>query len=95
MDNESLIGKILIFKTLGISKLQYLVSMALVPDKIIQQLQSIQKQFLWKSSTPKIKHSALIGDYKDGGLKNVDIETKLKALKLTWSDDDVMTTTIP
>ena len=26
----------------------------------------------------------MIGYYKDGGLKNVDIETKLKALKLTW-----------
>ena len=26
----------------------------------------------------------MIRDYKDGGLKNVDIETKLKALKLTW-----------
>ena len=26
----------------------------------------------------------MIGDHKDGGLKNVDIETKLKTLKLTW-----------
>ena len=84
MRGISLIGKILIFKTLGISKLQYIASMAQVPDKIIQQLKSIQKKFLWKSNTPKIKHSTLIGDYKDGGLKNVDIETKLKALKLTW-----------
>ena len=86
MRGISLIGKILIFKTLGISKLQYIASMAQVPDKIIQQLKSIQKKFLWKSTTPKIKHSTLIGDYKDGGggLKNVHIETKLKALKLTW-----------
>ena len=59
----SLIGKILIFKTLRISKLQYIASMAQVPDKIIQQLKSIQ----WKSSIPKIKHSTFIGDYKDGG----------------------------
>ena len=84
MRGISLIGKILIFKTLGISKLLYIASMAQVPDKIIQQLKSIQKKFLWKSNTPKIKHSTLIGDYKDGGLKNVAIETKLKALKLTW-----------
>ena len=84
MRGISLIGKILIFKTLGISKLQYIASMAQVPDKIIQQLKSIQKKFLWKSNTPKIKHSTFIGDYKDGGLKNVDIETNLKALKLIW-----------
>ena len=45
-----------------------------------------QKKFLWKSNTPKIKHSALIGDHKDGegGLRNVDSETQLIALKLTW-----------
>ena len=36
----SLIGKILIFKTFGISKLQCLAPMAQVPDKIIQQLKS-------------------------------------------------------
>ena len=80
----SLLGKIQIFKTLGISKIQYLASMSHVPDRIIQELKSIQSRFLWKSSTPKIKHSALIGDYAEGGLKNVDIGTKLKALKLTW-----------
>ena len=69
MRGISLIGKILIFKTLGISKLQYIASMAQVPDKIIQQQKSIQKKFLWKSNTPKIKHSTLIGDCKDGGVE--------------------------
>ena len=80
----SLLGKIQIFKTLGISKIQYLVSMSHVPDRIIEELKTIQSRFLWNSSTPKIKQSTLIGDYAEGGLKNVDINTKLKALKLTW-----------
>ena len=48
--------------------------MACVPKKIIGELES----------TVKIKHSTLIGDYKEGGIENVDIEAKLKALKLTW-----------
>ena len=69
MRRISLIEKILILKTLGISKLQYIASMAQVPNKIIQQLKSIKKKFLWKSNTPKIKHSTLIGDYKDGGVE--------------------------
>ena len=43
MKGISLVGKILIFKTLGTSKLQYIASMAQVPDKIIQQLTYIQK----------------------------------------------------
>ena len=57
--------------------------MAHVPKKIIGELEKLQEKFLWKSSTVKIKHSTLIGDYKEGGIKNVDIEAKLKALKLT------------
>ena len=80
----SLLGKIQIFKTLGISKIQYFASMSHVPDRIIEELKIIQSRFLWNPSTPKIKHSTLIGDYAEGGLKNVDINTKLKALKLTW-----------
>ena len=79
-----LLGKIQISKTLGISKIQYLASMSHVPDIIIQDLKSIQSRFLWNSSIPKIKHSTLIGDYAEGGLKNVVIHTKLKILNLTW-----------
>ena len=44
----------------------------------------MHKKFLWKNDIPKIKHSTLIADYSDRGLKDVDIDAKLKALKLTW-----------
>ena len=54
-----------------------------MPKKIIGELEKLQEKFLWKSSTVKIKHSALIGDYKDERIKKVDIEAKLKALKIT------------
>ena len=55
-----------------------------MPKKIIGELEKLQEKFLWKSSTVKMKHSTLIGDYKVEGIKNVDIEAKLKALELTW-----------
>ena len=42
--------------------------MSHVPDRIIQELKSIQNRFLWNSSTPKIKHSILIEDYAEEGL---------------------------
>ena len=32
----------------------------------------------------KIKHSTLIGNFENGGLKDIDIESKLKVLKLSW-----------
>ena len=31
-----------------------------------------------------LHHIVLIGEYYDGGLKDIDIEAKFKALKLTW-----------
>ena len=39
---------------------------------------------MWKGKRPKIKHSTLIGDYKEGGYKDVDIEVKIVALKIIW-----------
>ena len=80
----SLGGKALVFKTLGISKMQYLAQMTLIPKHTIQKLIDIQEKFLWKNGKPKIKHSTLTADYKDGGLKVVDIDSEFRALMLTW-----------
>ena len=57
--------------------------MTQVPKNLVNELNKIQINFLWNSKTPKIKHSTLIADYSEGGLKSVDIESKLKAMKLT------------
>ena len=32
----------------------------------------------------KIKHSTLIANYEQGGLKDIDITTKIKSLQLSW-----------
>ena len=32
----------------------------------------------------KIKHSSLIGEYRDGGLKDVDVDAKILSLKISW-----------
>ena len=58
--------------------------MTLIPKHITQKLIDIQEKLLWKNGKPKIKHSTLTADYKDEGLKNVDIDSKFRALKLTW-----------
>ena len=80
----SLLGTVQIFKTTGFSKILYLASMANVPPRIVEELSLIQNKFIWKSKTLKIRHSTLVADYQDGGIKNVDVAAKLKALKLTW-----------
>ena len=58
--------------------------MNVVPKGIITELKVIQKNFIWRGRKPKIKHSILIGDCVDGGLKDIYIEMKFKALKIFW-----------
>ena len=58
--------------------------MKVVPKSITEKLDKLQKSFIWKSKKPKIKHSTLIRDYSEGGLKDVDIKSKIVALQLTW-----------
>ena len=39
---------------------------------------------MWRGKRLEIKHSTFIGDYKEGGYKDVDIEVKIGALKIIW-----------
>ena len=55
--------------------------MANVPPRIVEELSSIQNKIILKRKTPKIRHSTLVN--QDGGIINVDVAAKLKALKLT------------
>ena len=84
MRRLTLYGKIVIFKTLAISKIIYISHMSSVPTNIIEHLSKIHKDFIWGGKKPKIKHSTLIGNYEDGGLRDIDIYSKIKALQLSW-----------
>ena len=44
----------------------------------------MHKNFIWKDKKPKSKHSTLIADYSEGGYKDVDIATKVSAVRVTW-----------
>ena len=84
MRHLSLEGKITIFKSLTLSKILYLALLTIVPKSIIEELNEIQKKFLWSNKICKIKHGTLCNDYKNGGLKNVDINLKIVFLKCSW-----------
>ena len=59
--------------------------MNLVPIRVIEQIQKIQKKFIWNGKKPKIKHTTLINEYQDGVLfKDVDTEAKIRSLQLGW-----------
>ena len=41
-------------------------------------------EFIWKRKNPKIKNSTLYNNYENGGLKNVDIFSKVVSLQSSW-----------
>ena len=82
--NITLEGKIVIFKTLAVSKIVFQSLIIPVPRHIVNELEKIQKAFLWKNSSPKIKQETLCNDCKGGGLKNIDILNKIVSLQCSW-----------
>ena len=77
-------GKIVIFKTIAISKIVFQAFITTVPKHIFNELKKIQNAFFLNNSSPKIKHETLCNNYKAGGLKNVDILSKIIALQCFW-----------
>ena len=73
----------LIFKT-GISKIDYLSLIMTVPNSIVEEIQKIQRAFLWHSPKPKMNHKALCNTFEYGDLKNVDAKSKIISLPCYW-----------
>ena len=77
MRNLSIEDKIVVFKTLAISKLVYPVLLTVIPNHIIDKVIKIQKFFIWDDSFPKIKHETVRMNFKVGDLKHVDVRLRL------------------
>ena len=75
--NLTLEGKIIIFKTLALSKFVFLAEVLPVPNEITITIHRIQKEFLWNSRNLKIQHETICNGFQNGGLKNVDIPNKV------------------
>ena len=60
--------KIVIFKTIAISKIIFQAFITTVPKHTAIEPKKIQKAFFWNNSSPKIKHETLCNDYKAEGL---------------------------
>ena len=84
MRNLTLLGKVTILKTLIFSKIVFLSFLTSVPTIIIEHLEEMQKDFLWDGKRAKISHKTLVGPYEEGGLKSVDIKSKIESLQLSW-----------
>ncbi len=79
----TIFGKILIIKTLVISKMVHTMSILNTPEEIIKDIEKLMFKYIWESND-RIKRNTLIGSKYNGGLKMLDIYSKDRALKAGW-----------
>ena len=80
----TLMGRTLLSKTLGISKLAYTASMLTVPQEVIKRVQTKLFNFLWKNKKDKVKREVLYQEMRRGGLNFPNFSITVKALRLSW-----------
>ena len=78
------IGRITVIKSILISQLNHLfLALPNPADSIILELERLIYSFLWQGQ-PRIKRKVISKDYQDGGLKMININAFISALKSTW-----------
>ena len=82
MRNITLKGKIIIFKTIALSRIAYLTLINSISKHITEEIQK-KKVFIWNTFIPKIKHETLCISL-EGGLKNFAINSKTATLQCSW-----------
>ena len=75
--NLSVEGRIVVFKSLVISKLIHLALVTEIPTSTTNLLIKVQIEFAWKGKKTKIQTRTLCKDYENGELKKVDIFSKV------------------
>ena len=60
--NLTIKGRMIVFETLAISNIVFLPLLTKIVYQVVKELEKIQKYFLWKNSTPKIKHETTCKD---------------------------------
>ena len=80
----SLYGRILIAKTLGVSKLIYSSACVQTPAQVADIVNKLVVNFIWNGKKPKVKRDTLIGPKDKGGLELPDYEIVTKSLICAW-----------
>ena len=79
----TLLGKVTVIKSLAASQLVYIMSSLPSSQSYLKEIHQLLYNFLWDGRGNKIK-SVILNEYKDGGLKMLDIRSFNHALKSKW-----------
>ena len=62
----------------------YIAIMKRLPQDVLDELQRMQKEFLWRGKRAKIKYSTMIRSYEKDGHEDVDLESESQSLRIIW-----------
>ena len=81
----TLLGKITIIKSLALSKFVHLfLALPNPPGNLVKNLNKLFYSFLWNSGPDRIKRKFIVKDIEKGGLRMIQIDSFITALKVTW-----------
>ena len=82
--NLTLFGRITILKSLALSQIIHLSIVDTIPTKVLKILNNIVFKFIWNKNVEKIKRNTLTKDYKNGGMRMIDIQKQMFSFRLKW-----------
>ena len=78
------LGKITVLKSLGLSKLNYVISNLETPKWFADRVKDLAHDFLWDGKPPRIKKSVIVNKIEDGGLRMPHIDNYIMSQKVSW-----------
>ena len=79
------LGKITVVKSFALPKLIFpLTTSEKSPNNVILDLKRTMNEFIWDSKVNKVSHYTTIQDYNNAGIKMIDIESFIHAIKASW-----------
>ncbi len=81
--NLSLLGKIQIIKTSGISKMLFITNMLNMHNTFVSDINRVFYRFIW-NGTDKIKRKSFISGFGEGGAKMPDLQSIIETQKNLW-----------
>jgi hypothetical protein len=80
----SLIGKATIVNNLALAPFLYMGNIIHIPHNVYVEVKRLITSFIWNNKPSKIKYNVLINHFEEGGIKLMDLHTKIKSLKIFW-----------
>ena len=75
-------GKVIVVNSLLLSVCVYVMNVVEMPEWVMNELNTIVRDFIWEGKGVKIAHNTLVGRAQEGGLKLLDLQTKRAAMRM-------------